>query len=214
MFNCSLLEPGTPPSGRQILKQHTALMHRQLDRLPALRDLLKPALTLSEYFDTLTRYALAHESLEGDLKSSEATLALGKVPAYTARLPALRHDLYELDQLTGLPHGVHHLNRTPRRICTEGQYWGSRYVLEGATQGSKFIALKLRKHLPQIVAGAFAFWEIQLQLAQEWPLVCDHLNHICPKGDAKQQLLHGADIAFSTFSSCFVSTEGDRESDL
>jgi heme oxygenase len=138
-------------------------------------------------------------------------MTLGKVPAYTPRLPALIHDLYELDQLTDIPHSVQALDPKRRRIRTEWQYWGSRYVLEGATQGSKFIALQLRRHLPQLVPRAFAFWEIQLRLAQEWPFVCDHLSQICPKGDSKQQLLDGADIAFSAFSTCFASIEGDRD---
>jgi heme oxygenase (biliverdin-IX-beta and delta-forming) len=198
-------------SVRQILKQHTALMHQELDSSPALRALLKPALSLSDYCRTLSGYALAYETLEGDRGSLEMTLGLGKVPAYTPRLPALIHDLYELDQLTDIPRSVQALDRRHRRIRTEWQYWGSRYVLEGATQGSKFIALQLRKHLPQLLPRAFEFWEIQLRLAQEWPLVCDHLGQVCPKGDAKQQLLDGADIAFSTFSSCFASIEGYRE---
>jgi heme oxygenase len=202
---------GTKPSVRQILKQHTTPMHRQLDSSPALHALLKPALSLSDYCRTLSGYAQAHESLEGDHRSLETTLALGKVPTYTPRLPALIHDLYELEQLTDIPHSVQALDPKRRRIRTEWQYWGSRYVLEGATQGSKFIALQLRKHLPQLVPCAFAFWEIQLRLAQEWPLVCDHLGQICPTGDAEQQLLDGADIAFSTFTSCFASIEGYRE---
>jgi heme oxygenase len=202
---------GTKPSVRQILKLHTTPKHRQLDSSPALRALLKPALSLSDYCRTLSGYALAHESLEGDHRCLEMTLALGKVPTYTPRLPALMHDLYQLDQLTDIPHSVQALDRKRRRIRTEWQYWGSRYVLEGATQGSKFIALQLRKHLPQVVPHAFAFWDIQLRLAQEWPLVCDHLEQICPVGDAKQQLLDGADIAFSTFSSCFASIEAHRE---
>jgi heme oxygenase (biliverdin-IX-beta and delta-forming) len=186
-------------------------MHRRLDSSPALRALLKPALSLSDYCRTLNGYALAYESLEGDRGSLEATLTLGEVPPYTPRLPALILDLYELDQLTGIPHNVQASDRKRGRIRTEWQYWGSRYVLEGATQGSKFIALQLRRHLPQLVPRAFTFWEIQLRLAQEWPLICNHLDQICPEADAKQELLDGAGIAFSTFSSCFASIEGDRE---
>jgi heme oxygenase len=211
-----LVMSGTRPSVRQILKQHTTPMHRQLDSLPALGALLKPALSLSDYCRTLSGFALAHESLEGDHRSLETTLALGKVPTYTTRLPALKHDLCELSlgQLTGIPHSVPALDRKRRTISTEWQYWGSRYVLEGATQGSKFIALQLRKHLPQLVPRAFEFWETQLRLAQEWPLVCDHLSQICPEGDAEQQLPEGADIVFSTFSSCFASIEGYRENNV
>jgi heme oxygenase len=99
-------------------------------------------------------------------------------------------------------------------IRTEWHYWGSRYVLEGATQGSKFIASQLLKHLPQLVPRAFAFWELQLQLAQEWTVLCDHLAKSAPKGAAKQQLLDGAHTAFDTFSSCFASIRGNGESNV
>jgi heme oxygenase len=185
-------------------------MHRELDSSPALRALLKPTLGLSDYGRTLSGFARAHEYLEDDQRSLETTLALGKVPAYTPRLPALMHDLVELDHLTGIAENVQALDPKRRRMRTEWQYWGARYVLEGATQGSKFIVLQLRSHLPQLMPHAFAFWEIQLRLAQEWPLLCEHLGQISAEGDAKQELLDGAAIAFTAFSRCFASIEADR----
>jgi heme oxygenase len=201
-------------SVRQLLKRYTAPLHHKLDSSPALSALLKPALSLSDYCRTLNAYALAYESLEGDHGSLEMTLGLGQVPAYTPRLPALIHDLDALDQWTRIPRGVQALDKKRCRIRTEWQYWGSRYVLEGATQGSKIIASQLLKHLPQLVPRAFAFWELQLRLAQEWTVLCDHLAQSAPKGDAKQQLLDGAHIAFYTFSSCFASIRGSGENDV
>jgi hypothetical protein len=86
--------------------------------------------------------------------------------------------------------------------------------LEGATQGSKLIASQLLKHLPQLVPRAFAFWELQLRLAQEWSVLCDRLAQSAPKGDDKQQLLDGAHIAFDTFSSCFALVSGNGENNV
>lgn len=142
------------------------------------------------------------------------TLGLDKVQMYTPRLPALLHDLYELDQWTNIPRRVQALDQMRRRIRNEWQYRDSRYVLEGATQGSKIIALQLLKHLPQLLPRGFAFWDLQLRLAQEWPVVCNHLAQSARKGDAKQQLLDGADIAFYTFTSCFASIEGNGENNV
>jgi len=142
------------------------------------------------------------------------TLGLGQVPAYTPRLPALIHDLNALDQWTNIPRGVQALAQKRCRIHTEWQYWGSRYVLEGATQGSKIIASQLIKHLPQLVPRAFAFWKLQLQLAQEWTVLCDHLAQSAPKGDAKQQFLDGAHSAFDTFSRCFASIRNNGENNV
>jgi heme oxygenase len=117
-----------------------------------------------------------------------------------------------LDRWTGIPENVQALDPKRRRIRTAWHYWGARYVLEGATQGSRLIASQLRSHLPQLLPHAFAFWQIQLRLAQEWPLVCDHLGQICAEGDANQELLDGAAIAFTAFSSGFASIEEDRGS--
>jgi heme oxygenase len=196
---------GPQLSVRQLLKRYTTPLHHKLDSSAALSSLLKPALSLSDYCRTLHGYALAYESLEGDHGSFEMPLGLGQVPAYTPRLPALIQDLGVLDQWTNIPSAVQAIDPKRSRIRTEWHYWGSRYVLEGATQGSKIIASQLLKHLPQLVPRAFAFWELQLRLAQEWTVLCDHLAQSAPKGDAEQQLLDGAHIAFDTFSSCFAS---------
>jgi len=198
----AILDPHV--SVRQLLKRHTVLLHHKLDSSPALSSLLKPALSLSDYCRTLNGYALAYESLEGDHGPLEMTRGLGQVPAYTPRLPALIHDLDALHQWTNIPRGLQALDLKRFRICTEWQYWGARYVLEGATQGSRIIASQLKEHLPQLVPRAFAFWELQLQLAQEWTVLCDHLAQSVPKGNAKQQLLDGAHIAFDTFINCFA----------
>jgi heme oxygenase len=203
--------PDTDVSVRQLLKRYTAFLHDKLDRSPALSSLLKPAISLPDYCRTLNGYALAYESLEGDHGSLETTLALGHVPAYTPRLPALIHDLNALGQWTNIPRVVQALDQKRCRIRTEWQYWGTRYVLEGATQGSKIIASKLLKHLPQLVPRAFAFWELQLRLAHEWTALCDHLAQSVPRGDAKQQLLDGAHTAFDIFGSCFALTRGNEE---
>jgi heme oxygenase len=199
---------------RQLLKGYTAQLHDKLDSSPALSSLLKPALTLSDYSRTLTGFALAYESLEGDYGSLETMLGLGQVPAYTPRLPALIHDLDALDQRTNLSRSVQVLDQKRCRIHSEWQYWGSRYVLEGATQGSKIIASQLLKHLPQLVPHAFAFWELQLHLAQQWTVLCTHMAQSAPKGDAKQQLLDGAHIAFDTFSNCFALIRGNGENNV
>ena len=204
----------TQLSVRQLLKRHTAPLHHKLDSLPALRSLLKPALSLCEYRRTLNGHALAYEALEGVHESLEMNFDLGQVPAYTPRLPALIHDLDALYQWTNNTRDVRALDQKRRKIRTEWQYWGSRYVLEGATQGSQIIAVQLLKHLPQLVPSAFAFWELQLRMAQEWTVLCDHLTQSAPKGDAKQQLLDGADIAFDTFSSCFASSSENADENV
>lgn len=199
---------------RQTLKQHTALSHKILDSSPALSSLLKPGLSLSDYFRTLDGYALAHEFLEGDLVRLETTVFLGEVPEYTPRLPALVQDLDELGQRAANPRRALAPDKGRRRMHTEWHYWGARYVLEGATQGSKFIASRLRKHLPQLEPSAFEFWKLQLRLAQEWAVVCEHLSESAPKGDSTLQLLGGADIVFNTYLRCFTSMDIDRENSI
>jgi heme oxygenase len=204
--------PGTLLCMRQMLRRHTAPLHRKLDSLPALCALLKPALSLSEYHRTLNGYALAYESLEAGLGRVEMTPNLGTVAAYTPRLPALLQDLDQLRRWTGISRRAAPLDHERSRVNTEWHYWGSRYVLEGATQGSRLIALQLRKNLPQLAPRAFAFWELQLRLGPQWAAVCEHLGQSAPQGDARQQLLEGADIAFRTFSKCLTAIAGDRKS--
>jgi heme oxygenase len=202
--------PNTAPSMRQALRHHTTLLHQTLDSLPALSSLLKAELSVTDYRRTLNGYALAFACLEGDLALVEMTLFLGKVPTYVPRLPALVHDLDELNRWTGTPSRVSRQKETSCRIHTELQYWGARYVLDGATRGSEFIALQLRKHLPQLEPHAFEFWKLQLGLAQDWTAVCDRLSQSAPTGSFKKQMLSGADIAFNTFIRCFGPIERTR----
>jgi heme oxygenase len=198
-------------SMRQVLKRHSSALHQKLDALPALRCLLKAGISPPDYCRTLNRYALAYESVEGDVRSLEKKVWLGNVPPYTPRLPALKHDLDELDRWNVISRKGWPLRLRRRPMRTEWQYWGARYVLDGATQGSKFIALELRNHMPQLVSRAFAFWELQLRLAQEWTLVCERLAQNAPEGLARQEMLDGADIAFHTFISHFDSIETEGE---
>jgi heme oxygenase len=176
-----------------------------------LNSLLKKDLSLLDYCRVLHHYALAYESLEADLRTLEMTLCLGRVVAYTPRLPALAHDLDRLAQWGAIPPRVLAPDQRRCRLKTNWQYWGARYVLEGAAQGSKVIALQLRKHLPQLMPDAFAFWNLQLRLAQDWSVVCERLAQSAPTAAARQQILDGADLVFYTFISCFDSMDVDGE---
>jgi heme oxygenase len=81
-------------------------------------------------------------------------------------------------------------------------YLGLRYVLDGTSQGGKYIVQRLRKNAPQLIGRAFAFWTVQEEAAAQWPLLCERITQISEGAEARQQMLAAAKSAYGVFIEC------------
>lgn len=200
------------------LREYTRPLHRALDTSPMLHNLLRPELSIADYATTLRALHQAHTRAETCLQ----TLAHARPPAlppYVARSPALARDLLAVETLRA--NGTHtappsvHVSEAilaaaspatdpPRVTHTDphATYLGLRYVLEGASLGSRVIAQQLKKRWPEIEQLAFAYWGLQSELMQHWLGVCEQINSH-PAGLHESSLLQGAETAYHCFLSVF-----------
>ena len=83
----------------QRLKANTTAWHSRLDSTPALRQLIRPELTLEQYVAALRGLMLAHSEVERWLQQITdvyADVCPDDLPAYRPRVPALTADLARL----------------------------------------------------------------------------------------------------------------------
>ena len=189
-----------------VLKCGTAHLHAQLDALPNVRNLLNKKLDRTQYRLSLKAYAKAHYPLEQKLIGIEKFLNLGNLPNYIPRLPSLFQDL--LCQADEAPqHSYISTVSVPIEVSNISHYIGLRYVLEGASQGSRIIARHLEKSLPYFANQTFAFWNVQQQAAEQWPIYCNYISCPAKSPEYERQMLKAAQGAFECFIECFSNFE-------
>lgn len=192
-----------------VLKGGTAHLHARLDALPNIKALMNPRYSSVSYCLALKAYARAHQHIEQKLINVERFLSLGNLPKYIPRLPSLFHDLsclaanYDPQQHEICPVLV------PIEALEMSHYIGLRYVLEGASQGSKVIARHLEKSRPHLAARAFSFWNVQLNASEQWPIFCEYIGHPAESIEYEGQMLEAAQKAFQCFIECFSNFEED-----
>lgn len=186
------------PDLRHYLRNATADQHQQLDSQPALRQLMRPGLTLEDYAHTLGCLGAAFRHVEAALTDGPFP-EYAAAPAYWPRYPAITRDLTLL-QLT--PVQQPELPPAPTAI-TPFTTLGVRYVVDGSSQGSVHICRKLSNNLPQLTdTGAMHYWQVQEQAGQDWPRLCEVLRRDCSQPQ-RQQALTGARWAFGCFDRAF-----------
>jgi heme oxygenase len=201
--------PQAPSDLRTALRLRTAGAHRRLDRLPMQRALLQPGLTLPEYGRILACHARAHARCEAQLDQVAAACPDDLAP-YRPRLPALRADLARLPGDPTVATGPARTLAVPAVGAprddrdAEGRYLGLRYVLDGATQGARGIAPRLAEHLPELLAGPFAFWRLQLDEAGAWRDVTRALAARPADGRLADAAVAAAGAAFEAFLAAFA----------
>ncbi|MEP6605829.1 MAG: biliverdin-producing heme oxygenase [Nitrosospira sp.] len=160
-----------------VLKGGTAHLHARLDALPNIKALMNPRYSSVSYCLALKAYARAHQHIEQKLINVERFLSLDNLPKYIPRLPSLFHDLSCLAPNDDPQQYKIYSVTVPIEAFQMSHYIGLRYVIEGASQGSKIIARHLEKNLPHLTAQAFSFWKVQLEAAEQWPIFCEYISH-------------------------------------
>ena len=193
------------PDLRSVLRQATAELHRVLDRAPEQRALLAPGIALEEYAAIMAKHHRALAIGEASLAALEAACPTG-VPPYRPRLPALEADLAALDAPPPSGSRFEADRRPPVGPATagaRGRYLGTRYVLEGSTQGAVFIAQRLERHLPVLAPQAFAYWRLQAEEAPAWKALSAHLASLPAQGPVATAAIAAAKAAFLEFLRAF-----------
>lgn len=180
------------------LREQTRARHQTLDRSPLLHALLQPVLDPDTYLRCLRHLYAAHASTEVWL-TGLAGHAPTALPAYQPRLPALREDI---EQLARHVPGAACETAAPSWHDGVSAYLGIRYVLEGATQGARFITARLQKYCPQVLEKSQSYWDHQAHMSHHWHVLLEYLRteqrHIEPGA-----LLQGADATFNHFIQVF-----------
>lgn len=181
------------------LREHTRPAHVALEAQPLLKRLLSSRLTEVEYVRLLQSMLVFYQTVESKLiPATAALLRQHPVPdyRYLPRAPLLANDCRVLGCASpGLIHPPIEL-----RLEGSGAYLiGVLYVIEGSTQGGRFIA----KHLAQTLgldenSGASFFnihqWNNSWAAFRSW-LSTDLERHY--QGDTRS-IIEGANMTFST----------------
>lgn len=202
-------DPEAPSDLRAALRRRTAASHRRLDGLPQQRALLRPGLTLERYAAILAGHARAQARCEARM-ARVAAARPADLPSYRSRLPALKADLARLPAVPESPDptrppAAESIAAPGDALEAEGRYLGLRYVLDGATQGARWIAPRLAETLPELSAGRFAFWRLLRDEAQAWDEVTAVLTARPPEGRLARAAIAAACEAFDVYLKAFAS---------
>ncbi|OXR50044.1 MULTISPECIES: biliverdin-producing heme oxygenase [unclassified Pusillimonas] len=210
-------------AGRQAwLRNHTQALHARLDSSAPLRALLQPGLTSVAYQRVMAAMYTAHAQVEPELLALDSARPPA-LPAYASRLTLISLEIarHNNDGTTVTPAHVGtalaptHTFVSPadKRHALEAiissqqqsRYLGLRYVLEGATQGSRFIQRSLQQHNPGLRVGPDSYWATLANNSNAWSCLCDIINDQSTDID-DAELLAGATLGFKIFINTFYST--------
>ena len=197
------------PDLRAALRHATAELHGHLDRAPDQRALLAADITLQRYTAIMAKHHHALALSEAALASLEPARP-SDLPPYRPRLPALDADLATLSVAgysTVQPGAYDVPSAEPAPAMdpsvARGRYLGTRYVLEGSTQGATAIVRRLERHLPELSANAFAYWRVQAEEVPAWQALVLSLASLPARGELASAAVAAARDAFGAFLRTF-----------
>ena len=173
------------------LKEATKGLHTQLDSMPAMRQLMRPDLTLKQY-----REILSH--LDSWLREMSAQLHLPFQPSFASiehKLNALRTDLETLGQ--SRPTLTLHLASTDPHYAL-----GVHYVIEGSTMGARILAPRIETSLGRTDISHFYRLYGEQTLAN-WAETINLLERELTTQQRLDRAAEGATFAFNSLISRF-----------
>ncbi|OJA05900.1 biliverdin-producing heme oxygenase [Halomonas sp. QHL1] len=180
------------------LREQTRPAHLALESQPLLQRLLSTQLTETDYSQLLQAMLAFYQSLETELVTATAAL-LGRHPdphyRYLPRAPLLARDCRALGcDYSGFIHTPIEL-----RLNGSGAYLlGILYVIEGSTQGGRFIARHLADTLGVDENSGASFFNIH-QMNSSWKAFRCWLNRDLerPYQNDIKSVIEGANMTFS-----------------
>ena len=194
------------PDLRSALRAATHALHRRLDHAPEQRALLAPELRVEHYLGIMTRHRRALAESEAVLSALEHARP-SALPAYRPRLDALDADIVRLQGGTHAHAGSEAPTSGSDGVLdadvATGRYLGTRYVLEGSTQGAAAIARRLEHHLPALRRDAFAYWDLQADETERWHALANLLAALPASDRRARAAIDAARDAFGAFLRAF-----------
>lgn len=136
------------------LREGTRKLHYQLDHSSLMTSLLNQNCSIAEYDLVMHALYCCYIGVDQVLNESHH-LCPAKLPKYVQRIPYIEKNIGLLDKCIIECDNTFDLN-----ISSQAEYLGMRYVIEGASLGSKVIKHKLSKNsLSQSHPELLSFWQ-------------------------------------------------------
>lgn len=164
------------PPGHQFLRRATARIHHRLDRTSILAELVRPGLTLDRYRTAMDSLHGAYHAIDQWLLAAE-DVCPREIAGYFPRCPALASDLGVLGVDVFPRASASDISNLPVR-ASAASYLGIRYVVEGASFGSRFICRSLRDVFGDDLHSFGSFWIASLSQTSCWHGVLQSLGHL------------------------------------
>ena len=189
------------------LKEQTWPLHKMAETRPLQRELTRGQLTQQAYADYLGQLLLIHRALEQALRrhrdSHDAIAAVFR--NHQQREADLLDDLAFLGQD---PENMQPLTRTAE-LTKSIEYaadnspvslLGYLYVLEGSTNGARFIARVVRKTYGFEERGLSYFDPYGDEQPQRWQAFKDDMEAIGLDGDQQQRIIEASNVMFKSIA--------------
>ncbi|HCP77060.1 MAG: hypothetical protein CML19_11660 [Pusillimonas sp.] len=191
----------SPDTLRSLLRSRIWPLHQRLDHSPFLQALTRSDLDATTYTRTLTHFHTTYQHLEPDLLALEQSVGPGNLPAYEPRLPYIRTEHAFFSNTESCPEKPETLlPPMPQFQCPLSAYLGSRYVLEGASQGTPHVMRALEKHHPAWPLHPRGYWHTLLKQEHAWHQLCQLLDSPQMRPTLElAELIRGATWVFESF---------------
>lgn len=182
------------------LKSQTALSHRRLDSLPAIRRLVSSGLDETSYRNFLHTFAEVWSPLEAGLEHSLShgpgdELSEAAATFYLRRRDALARDVVETGASHAAGSGLPPMDVDHR--CSSIQTLGRLYVLLGAQLGSVHIERSIVARLPD---APLAFFRARFSdLPRRWRDFTLFLDRVVVDEKGQQEMVGAANATYQQF---------------
>lgn len=196
----------------QLIRERSQVLHDALDQNRVMKQLLAPTISLNDYRSVMIRMHDCLSCIEPALIAFEHSCVdfteIARMNAYSPRLPLLALDLENLgvsraDDVASSSIELSSIEIAGIKVRSFGAYLGARYVLEGASLGSVFIAHQLHKHCPAITAQASQYWKFQSARVSCWPEFLTTLATLDNNASEQQASIDTALLTFQVYLNFF-----------
>lgn len=175
-----------------ILAQSVKALHKGLDHHPLLAPLISRNINRDAYLRAmalLQRCLMRTEPALAEFERSTDPLALDNY------IPKARSIDYELGEA---PIALDFSTAAMEPLLTSslGAYIGVRYVLEGASQGGRFIKANLLSVFPDFSSP---YWDLQEKSAKKWPQFLHFMGRLDEDKSERQRAIQASIMTFNVF---------------
>ena len=193
------------------LRERTGALHTQAERHPVQAALVRGQSGVGGYVSYLSQMWHIHEALENELGRRLGSAVLGPVKPDQFRAEAIVEDLATFDGAQIEP-PVGPVMRfvTEVQELQDSELLGMHYVLEGSTNGGRFIAMAIRNGLGLEDERGTRYLDPYGEAQKvKWGAFCAALSGLSLDADERERVITGAERMFGLIIETFdAMTEG------